>query len=320
MRDTLAVSASRSFGAATRRPHDSRVAPSPASACLECTPRRRSPWQGCRCAAAVLSYLGEQVGGRQHGSWLSLRCAECFLSTSCPYFKERPSSAVIVPRADVQAILTQGKSLGRLAEQQLAHLSRGVTHRGAAVLQRMTAGGVLLIRRQPEYPPSPTEAVRASTLSSSAATLVLSVDALPELGLAGEHGNLAVCIDTNPSVKVGRFRQASGQRCRLRRRPAATASGNSPTGAPPRETKGSPRNPRVGVRYAQRRASESGDCCEARLTAAEDSHMRAAAAQIRFKRSADLCVARVRITSSIARARASSSQRCNSRTERPACR
>ncbi len=91
----------------------------------------------------------------------------------------------------------------RLGEQQLAHLGGGVAHRGARLRHRHGAGGIALIGRQERIGGDQLDDQRVDLQLFGSALEDRGLDPLPELGLAGEHGDMVVGVDPDPAVEHG---------------------------------------------------------------------------------------------------------------------
>ena len=129
-------------------------------------------------------------------------------------------------RAAIRRHLLGGDAcaLRRLRDQKPPHLRRGMHDRGAGILHGVAAGGVAFVggargvRRHDRQPGKIGIQLLGGDLQQR------RLDALPELGLAGEHGDGAIGIDANPGIEKRRlletarkWRRRSGLRRRSRR-------------------------------------------------------------------------------------------------------
>jgi len=110
------------------------------------------------------------------------------------------------------------QSLGRDAElcrctldQQFAHLRRGTADGRAAVLHRIAARGVALVRRAARIGGDEHDACRRDAELFGGERRQRGPDTLAKLGLAGEHGDAAVGAHANPRVEERRLFEASGK-------------------------------------------------------------------------------------------------------------
>ena len=91
--------------------------------------------------------------------------------------------------------------LGRLGNEDLAGLRRGVQDRGAAILHRVAARGVALVRGKRRVGGDELDGVHVHRELLGCDLQDRGLDALAKLGLAGEDGDAAIGADTQPRVE-----------------------------------------------------------------------------------------------------------------------
>ena len=97
------------------------------------------------------------------------------------------------------------------ADQDFARLRRGVADRRAAVLHRMTAGRVAFIGGQCRICGDEMDRLGRDDQLLGGELNERCLDALAELGFAGEDRDLAVRIDADPGIEHRRFFETSRQ-------------------------------------------------------------------------------------------------------------
>ena len=123
-------------------------------------------------------------------------------STSSPYATLRPSCARTTPSSTVEI----GSRRRRIAlrpspTRQLARLRRRVADRRAAVLHRLAARGVALVRRARRVGGDQRDAGGVDDELLGGDLDERGLDALAELGLAREDRDASVCVDAHPRVE-----------------------------------------------------------------------------------------------------------------------
>jgi hypothetical protein len=129
----------------------------------------------------------------------------------------------------VQGFSRHPEPLRRESDQDLAHLGGGVHDRGAAVLHRMAAGRIALVGGAARIGRHDRHAGGVDAELFGRDLDQRRLDPLPELGLAGEHRDLAVRVDADPGVEHGSLVEAAGQLGRpALARPLASPLGQEP--------------------------------------------------------------------------------------------
>ncbi len=100
-------------------------------------------------------------------------------------------------------------------DEELPHLSGGVHDRRAAVLHGMAAGGIAFVRGQRRVGGDKRDAVEIDVELFRGDLHERSLDALAELGFAGEDRDRPVCVDADPGVEIRRLLKAAGERRRV---------------------------------------------------------------------------------------------------------
>jgi len=118
--------------------------------------------------------------------------------------------------ANFQSIAGHAEAFGRLADQQRAHLRAGQPERGAALLDRLAAGGIAFVRG--------LRRVAGNHLHTGERQIELfggdlcqrRRDTLTQLDLAGEDDRRSVGVDAQPGIEHALVVQATRQFRRLR--------------------------------------------------------------------------------------------------------
>ena len=116
---------------------------------------------------------------------------------------------------DAERIGGDAEFLGRQLKQDRAHLGAGQAQRGAAVLDRLAARGLALVRGAAGVAGHHGHPSERHVEFFRRDLGERGDDALAELDLAGEHRNGAVGIDAQPSIQHAVAAQAARQRGRL---------------------------------------------------------------------------------------------------------
>ena len=107
----------------------------------------------------------------------------------------------------------RGRHAGALrgfGDKNLPHLCRSVHDRGAGILHGMAAGGVALIRGQRRVCGDELDVIELDVELFRGNLHERRLDALAELGFAGEYGDRAVRVDADPGVEVRRLLRLPG--------------------------------------------------------------------------------------------------------------
>ncbi len=116
---------------------------------------------------------------------------------------------------DLERVGRRVELLGRKAEQDRAHFGRRHAQRGAAVLDRLAAGGLAFVRRPAGVAGHHRDLVQRQIELFGRDLAQRRENALAEFDLAGVHGRGAVRIDADPGIEHPVGLQAAGERRRL---------------------------------------------------------------------------------------------------------
>src|SRR6266571_8164665 len=100
--------------------------------------------------------------------------------------------------------------------QDVARLGAGEPHRGAALLDRLAAGGLALVGSERGIGVHDLDALQIDVELVGGDLGERGADALPQLDLAGENGDRAVRVDAQPRVEHAVVVEAPGERGGLR--------------------------------------------------------------------------------------------------------
>ena len=110
-----------------------------------------------------------------------------------------------------QLIRRHPEPLGRELEEDRAHLGAGHAQRRAAVLDRLAAGGLALVRRLAGIAGNHRDAGERQIELLGRDLRERGENALPQLDLAGEDGGGAVGVDADPAVELAIVLQTAGK-------------------------------------------------------------------------------------------------------------
>ncbi len=112
---------------------------------------------------------------------------------------------------DRELIARHTEALGGEIEQDRPHLRARHAQRGAAVLDRLAAGGLAFVRRLAGIAGDHLDACEREVEFLGRDLRQRGQDALPELDLAGEDRGAAVRADADPAIKPAVGLQAAGE-------------------------------------------------------------------------------------------------------------
>ena len=129
----------------------------------------------------------------------------------------------MVPSATFSLSAGNAELLGGEVEQDRAHFRAGEPQRGAAVFDRLAAGGLAFVRRAAGVAGDDLDPRQRQVELLGRDLRQRGEDALPEFDLAGENGGGAVGVDAQPGARAcGWFEAAREPRRLLRQSAAAT--------------------------------------------------------------------------------------------------